>query len=195
MRLGPVLALALIFGTVTTACRREEPEPPAPQELPTAGPDTAGQGQAAADAAAAEAERRRLEADAAAAEETNRARAILEEMVFFDYDDSSIRGDAQDVLSQKVTVLRSNPAVAIRITGHADDRGSIEYNLALGMRRENSVRDYLVGYGLDASRFTTETMGEDRPLDPGTTEAAYARNRRGEFEITRGGDRLVTGRQ
>jgi peptidoglycan-associated lipoprotein len=196
MRLGPVLALALIFGTVTTACRREEPEPPAPQQQPpTAGADTAGQGQAALDAAAAEAERRRLEADAATAEETNRARALLEEMVFFDYDDSSIRGDAQDVLSQKVTVLRSNPAVALRITGHADERGSIEYNLALGMRRANSVRDYLVGFGLDASRFTTETMGEDRPLDPGTTEAAYARNRRGEFEITRGGDRLVTGRQ
>jgi peptidoglycan-associated lipoprotein len=195
MRLGPVLALALIFGTVTTACRREEPEQPAPMNPPAAGPDTVGQGQAALDAARADSLRRAREMEAATAEETARARAILEEMVFFDYDDSSIRGDAQDVLAQKVNVLRSNPEVALRIVGHADERGAIEYNLALGMRRANSVRDYLVGYGLDASRFTTETMGEDRPLDPGTTEAAFARNRRGEFEITRGGDRLVTGRQ
>lgn len=194
MRLAPVLTLALIIGTVT-ACKKDEPELPAPMTPPTAGPDTAGQGQRALDAAREDSLRQAREAMAAGAEETARARAILEEMVFFDYDDSSIRGDAQDVLAQKVTVLRSNPAVALRITGHADERGSIEYNLALGMRRANSVRDYLVGFGLDASRFTTDTMGEDRPLDPGMTEAAYARNRRGEFELTRGGDRLVTGRQ
>jgi peptidoglycan-associated lipoprotein len=138
--------------------------------------------------------RRAREAEAATAEETARARAILEEMVFFDYDESAIRADAQETLSQKITVLRSNPNVVLRITGHADERGSIEYNLALGLRRANSVRDYLVGFGLDASRFTTETMGEDQPLDPGTTEAAYARNRRSEFAITSGGEQLTTGR-
>jgi peptidoglycan-associated lipoprotein len=194
MRLGAAATLALIIVTVT-ACRREEPEPPAPQTPPTAGPDTAGQGQRALDAARADSLRRAREAESSFAEETARARAILEDLVFFDYDDSSIRGDAQDVLAQKVTVLRANPEVALLITGHADERGSIEYNLALGMRRASSVRDYLIGFGIDATRFNIETMGEDRPLDPGTSEAAYARNRRGEFEITRGGDRLVTGRQ
>ena len=190
---GAVLTLFVLTATLTAACGREEPELPAPQPPPAA-PDTAGQGQAALDRmradsiAAAEAARR------AAAEETARARAILEEMVFFDYDESAIRADAQDVLSQKVSVLRANPNAALMITGHADERGSIEYNLALGMRRAASVRDYLVGFGLDASRFSIETLGEDRPLDPGTTEAAYARNRRAEFTITRGGDILVTGR-
>jgi peptidoglycan-associated lipoprotein len=190
---GAVLTL-LVLTALTTACRREEPEPPAPQP-PPAMPDTAGQGQRALDAAREDSIRRAEAARAATAEETARARTILEEMVFFDYDDSSIRSDAQDVLSQKVSVLRANPNVALAVTGHADERGSIEYNLALGMRRAASVRDYLVGFGLDASRFSIETLGEDRPLDSGTTESAYARNRRAEFQITRGGDIIVTGRQ
>ena len=190
---GAVLTL-LVLTALTTACRREEPEPPAPQP-PPAMPDTAGQGQRALDAAREDSIRRAEAARAATAEETARARTILEEMVFFDYDDSSIRSDAQDVLSQKVSVLRANPNVALAVTGHADERGSIEYNLALGMRRAASVRDYLVGFGLDASRFSIETLGEDRPLDAGTTESAYARNRRAEFQITRGGEPLVTGRQ
>ena len=188
---GAVLVLAV--ATAVTACSSSpEPEPPAPP--PPAAPDTAGQGQARLDEMREDSIRRAREAEAATAEETARARAILEEMVFFDYDESAIRADAQETLSQKITVLRSNPNVALRITGHADERGSIEYNLALGLRRANSVRDYLVGFGLDASRFTTETMGEDQPLDPGTTEAAYARNRRSEFAITSGGEQLTTGR-
>jgi peptidoglycan-associated lipoprotein len=191
---GAVLTL-VVLTALTTACRREEPEPPAPEPPPATVPDTAGQGQRALDAARADSVRRAEAARAATAEETARARAILEELVFFDYDDSSISGPAQDVLSQKVSVLRANPNVALVITGHADERGSIEYNLALGMRRAASVRDYLVGFGLDATRFSIETMGEDRPLDPGTSEAAYERNRRADFQITRGGEPLVTGRQ
>src|SRR5690606_28188230 len=190
---GAVLTLLVLTALTSAACGREEPEPPAPQP-PPAQPDTAGQGQAALDRARADSIAAAEAARRAAEEETARARAVLEEMVFFDYDDSSIRSDAQDVLAQKVSVLRANPNVALMITGHADERGSIEYNLALGMRRAASVRDYLVGFGLDASRFSIETLGEDRPLDPGTTEAAYARNRRAEFTITRGGDILVTGR-
>jgi peptidoglycan-associated lipoprotein len=81
--------------------------------------------------------------------------------------------------------------VALRISGHADERGSVEYNLALGMRRAESIRQYLAGFGIDPSRLSTETLGEDRPLDPSGTEAAFARNRRAEFTITRGGENLV----
>jgi peptidoglycan-associated lipoprotein len=112
-------------------------------------------------------------------------------MVFFDYDRSEIRADQQQTLTQKVAVLRANPNVALRIGGHADERGSVEYNLALGMRRAESVRQYLSGFGIDDSRLSTETFGEDRPLDPGQSEAAYARNRRAEFNITRGAENLV----
>lgn len=184
---GAVLTLLVLTALTSAACGREEPEPPAPQP-PPAQPDTAGQGQAALDRARADSIAAAEAARRAAEEETARARAVLEEMVFFDYDDSSIRSDAQDVLAQKVSVLRANPNVALMITGHADERGSIEYNLALGMRRAQSVKDYLAGFGLDASRFTIESFGEDRPADRGTTEAAYARNRRAEFVITAGLD-------
>jgi peptidoglycan-associated lipoprotein len=79
----------------------------------------------------------------------------------------------------------------MRIAGHADERGSVEYNLALGMRRAEAVRDYLAGFGLEAGRFEVTSMGEDMPLDRGSNEAAWARNRRAEFTITAGGQTLV----
>ncbi|MGH7573563.1 MAG: OmpA family protein [Longimicrobiales bacterium] len=123
--------------------------------------------------------------DPAAAERAARRNAI-EEMVFFDYDRSEIRLDAAEILSRKLPILREDPTTRARIEGHADERGSVEYNLALGMRRAEAVKNYLVGFGLDASRFDTNTLGEDRPLDPGKTEEAYARNRRAEFVITAG---------
>jgi peptidoglycan-associated lipoprotein len=116
---------------------------------------------------------------------------VLEERVHFDYDDSSLRADAQEVLGRKVPILRANPDVRLRIEGHADERGSVEYNLALGMRRANSVRDYLAGFGIAAGRFETTSMGEDMPLDRGSNEAAWARNRRAEFTVTGGGSTLV----
>lgn len=123
--------------------------------------------------------------DAAAAELAARRR-VIEEMVFFDYDRSEIRLDAAEILSRKLPILREDPATRVRVEGHADERGSVEYNLALGMRRAQAVKNYLVGFGLDASRFDTNTLGEDRPLDTGQTEEAYARNRRAEFIITGG---------
>ncbi len=182
------VVVTVLLAALAVACsRRQEPAPPTPVQRP----DTAGQGQAALDRARAdsiaraEAERRRL------AEVTARARAILMERVHFDYDESRIRPDAQETLRRKLDVLRANPAVEIQITGHADERGSIEYNLALGLRRANAVRDYLAGFGLAANRLATETAGEDQPMDPGSNEQAWAMNRRAEFRITRGGDNLV----
>jgi peptidoglycan-associated lipoprotein len=181
-----LVALAIALG----ACSRRQPPPPPQQQLP----DTAGEGQRRLDQMRAdsirraEEERRRMEGEAG--ERTARARALIEEMVFFDYDRSDIRADQQEMLTRKVAVLRANPEVALRVAGHADERGSVEYNLALGMRRAESVRQYLSGFGIEASRLSTETFGEDRPLDPGTSEAAYARNRRAEFTITRGGEML-----
>ncbi|MGH7471133.1 MAG: OmpA family protein [Longimicrobiales bacterium] len=126
--------------------------------------------------------------------ETRRVREELMEMVFFDYDQSAIRGDARPVLDRKVAILRANPNVALRIEGHADERGSVEYNLALSLRRANAIRDYLANFNLDGARFDVAPIGEERPLSSGASEDAYARNRRGEFHITRGGDNLVAPR-
>jgi peptidoglycan-associated lipoprotein len=188
---GAALSLVVLI-LITGACsRRQAPVTPTPQDT---APDTAGDGQRRLDQMRAdsirraEEERRRLAAEAA--ERNARVRAVLEELVFFDYDRSDIRSDQTESLTRKVAVLRENPAVTLRVIGHADERGSIEYNLALGMRRAESVRQYLGNFGIDASRLSTDTMGEDRPLDAGTTEAAYARNRRAEFNITAGGDNL-----
>jgi peptidoglycan-associated lipoprotein len=182
---------SLLVVTPALACSRRQP----PEEPTPVLPDTAGEGQRALDQArqdsirrAQEDERMRMEGAAA---EAARVRGMLEEMIFFDYDDSDLRVDAQETLARKVAVLRANPDVTLRITGHADERGSIEYNLALGLRRANAVKDYLTGFGLSGARFTTETMGEDRPLDPGSGESAWARNRRAEFTVTAGGEQLV----
>jgi peptidoglycan-associated lipoprotein len=189
-RLLPVLLLLVV---PLGACSRRQP--PAPEIRPVALPDTAGQA-----ARAAELERMRQDslararagADAARlAEEAARARAILEEIVHFDYDDSSIRPDAQEALARKVPLLRANPDVRLRVVGHADERGSVEYNLALGMRRANAVRDYLAGFGISADRFDTISMGEDMPMDPRSTEAAWALNRRAEFSVAAGGATLI----
>lgn len=114
------------------------------------------------------------------------AKATLQEMVHFDYDKSDIRADAQEILRRKADVLRASPQVKLQIEGHADDRGSEEYNIALGNRRAEAVRQFLVGFGLDESRFTIISYGEERPIAQGHNEDAWAQNRRAQFDITAG---------
>ena len=118
------------------------------------------------------------------------ARAALEEMVFFDYDVSDIRDDAETTLRAKVDILRASPQVQVRIEGHADERGSTEYNMALGNRRAEAIRQFLVGFGLAENRFEIVSFGEGRPLQQGSAESAWARNRRGQFVITAGANSI-----
>jgi peptidoglycan-associated lipoprotein len=183
-----ILVLMLGVMVIAVGCKKTPPAQPTPVEQP----DTAGQGQRALDAARADSIRRaEEEARRLAAEAGTRARDILMERVHFDYDQSQIRSDAQEILRRKLDVLRTNPTVELQITGHADERGSIEYNLALGLRRANAVIDYMRGFGIEAQRLLAETAGEDQPLEQGANERAFAMNRRAEFRITRGGDNLV----
>jgi peptidoglycan-associated lipoprotein len=107
-------------------------------------------------------------------------------MVNFDYDESVITNEAEQILRRKIPILRNSPTVRIRMEGHADERGSTEYNLALGSRRAESVSEFLAGFGISGDRFTTTSFGEDRPLVNRSDEAAWARNRRVEFVITGG---------
>lgn len=120
------------------------------------------------------------EAEARAAAE--RARTALTARIFFGFDRSDLSPEARAILDTKVPVLRQNPAVTLSIEGHADERGSEEYNLALGMRRAEAARQYLIGYGVDAQQLQSQSMGEDRPLDPGRNEEAWSQNRRAEFQ-------------
>lgn len=136
---------------------------------------------------------RQREADslAALARATEEVRGMLATRIHFDYDRSNIRaGDAQ-ILDGKVRILRANAGLRVRISGHCDERGSDEYNLALGNRRAASTKQYLVNQGITADRIEIVSYGEERPMTMGATEDAWAQNRRAEFEIVAGGDMLV----
>jgi peptidoglycan-associated lipoprotein len=121
---------------------------------------------------------------------TEEVRAMLMTRINFDFDKSDIRpGDAQ-ILDQKLAILQANPDLRIEIVGHCDERGSDEYNLALGNRRALAAKQYLVSRGIAADRITTRSMGEEQPLVMGSTEEAWAQNRRDEFAVVSGGDML-----
>jgi peptidoglycan-associated lipoprotein len=104
--------------------------------------------------------------------------------IFFDYDKSNVRDDQKAALNENVAWLKANPAVKITIEGHADERGTNEYNLGLGERRAKATRDYLVAAGIDAARTATISYGEERPFVLGHDESAWKWNRRAHFVIT-----------
>ena len=106
--------------------------------------------------------------------------------VHFDFNVATITDEAAATLQRKADALRAHGDVRLTIEGHCDERGSLEYNQALGMRRAQAASDYLTSIGIDASRFHVVTFGEDRPLSGGSNESAWRQNRRGEFVITAG---------
>ncbi|MFL5568474.1 MAG: peptidoglycan-associated lipoprotein Pal [Gemmatimonadaceae bacterium] len=112
--------------------------------------------------------------------------------IYFDFDKSTIRPDAAATLDRKVPYLQANPGMRIRIEGNADERGSDEYNLALGQRRAASAKRYLVDHGIAADRFDLVSYGEERPVCTEHNEACWQQNRRDDFRIvTIGSDRIV----
>lgn len=103
--------------------------------------------------------------------------------VFFDYDSSVLSSDAQEQLNQNGGWLESNAAKKVLVEGHCDERGTSEYNLALGDRRAASAKEYLVRLGVASSRLETVSFGEERPFDSGHNEDAWAKNRRAHFVL------------
>lgn len=101
----------------------------------------------------------------------------------FDYDKYDIRREDEGILKENAAFLKKNPNMKIQIEGHCDERGTVEYNLALGERRANSAKRYLVSLGISADRISTISFGKERPLDPGHTEEAWARNRRAHIVV------------
>lgn len=104
--------------------------------------------------------------------------------LFFRYDSSELDADGRTLLDTNMDVLRRYPTWVVTIEGHCDERGTAEYNLALGERRALTAREYLVGRGLDAGRVRTVSYGKEFPFDPGGDDRAWARNRRAHFVIT-----------
>jgi len=187
-------ATLLLIPLVLVGCRKKKPANPGP------GIDTTATLRPPANnGGLTDAERERMRNDsvtlveeAAARERRAReaavavARDALTDIVFFDYDSDEITSAAEQKLTAKAAVLRANPGVRLRIEGHADQRGSTEYNLALGQRRAEAVRAYLVNLGIEGSRLSTLSYGKERPLVEGEDEDAFARNRRAEFAVTGG---------
>lgn len=185
---NPRLVLAA-FATVVlaAACRPEPPPPVVPQ--PTGPTDEDIRAQFVRDSIAAAEQAAREEALRVQREMEQRARearATLDEMVFFDYDESTLTSQTRATLRAKLEILRGCPSVRLRMEGHADERGTSEYNITLGSERAQSVSDFFTGFGLEAARFGTVSFGEEDPLAQGSNEASWARNRRVEFVITAG---------
>jgi peptidoglycan-associated lipoprotein len=112
------------------------------------------------------------------------AREMFEnEDILFEFDSASLSVEAQEILRAKAAWLRENPGARVTIEGHCDERGTNEYNLALGDRRAFSCKSFLVDLGIADSRLTTISYGEERPLDSSSTEDAWAKNRRVHFVI------------
>jgi peptidoglycan-associated lipoprotein len=108
---------------------------------------------------------------------------FLSENVYFDFDNATLDYQAQELLKQKAMWLRDNPDANVVIEGHCDERGTNAYNLALGERRAESTKAFLVNLGISAARLTTISYGEEKPLDIGHNEEAWAKNRRAAFVL------------
>ena len=104
--------------------------------------------------------------------------------VFYAFDSAEVDAEAQKVLNANAEILRKYPSWVITIEGHSDERGTAEYNLALGERRAAAARTYLVSLGIPADRLKTVSYGKEFPFDPGHDEAAWAKNRRAHFVVT-----------
>jgi peptidoglycan-associated lipoprotein len=111
------------------------------------------------------------------------AAAGISDTVYFDYDKTTLRPDALPALQRIAEWMKQYPNVQIRIAGHADERGTREYNLALGDRRATTVRSYLVSLGIPAQRLETMSYGKERPVAVGSDETSWAKNRRAVAEI------------
>lgn len=189
----------ILVAAAVAACGGSKPTPaPAPAAAPTpSGPnndsadaarrDSIARAQRIADSLRAEQDR--LAAAVAAARNTITA------MIYFDLDKSDLTDQDKASLDQKIPILNANSGLRIRVAGNCDERGSDEYNLALGQRRAAAAKRYLTDHGVDGGRVDVISYGKERPVAQGHDEGSWAQNRNAQFEITAGGDNLRTAGQ
>ncbi|MCX7990849.1 MAG: peptidoglycan-associated lipoprotein Pal [Proteobacteria bacterium] len=109
-------------------------------------------------------------------------KGVLAKMIHFDFDSYEIKADAKDILKEIANYLNEYKSLNIIIEGHCDERGTREYNLALGLKRAEATKRYLTDLGIDEKRLNIISFGEDKPLDPASNESAWAKNRRAQFK-------------
>ena len=161
--------IALLAALALTGCAKKAPPPPpappAQQEAPPTPPPTT---------------------PAPTPQETAPAPEVTSDTfspVFFDFDSYALREDGRAALDKNAKALRDNPTVQLTIEGHCDERGTVEYNQALGEKRAMAARDYLVGAGIPAARLQIVSYGKERPFATGSDEASWQQNRRAHFTI------------
>ncbi len=189
MRRSRIAALssAAILVVTVSACAKKAPPVAKPTSPPPAGPSGGSGRPPAPPTPVAEPQPVPLEpaADALATRDLD---AINKDSpfqpLFFGYDQADVTPDGQQVLNGNAEVMKKYPSWIVTIEGHADERGTAEYNLALGERRALAARNYLVSLGIPADRLRTVSYGKEFPFDPAHTEEAYAKNRRAHFVVT-----------
>jgi peptidoglycan-associated lipoprotein len=195
MRFVAKLTVAASSIVWVAACHHSQPAAAPPTPVARVNQDSINRANAVRDSIARADADRRLNAaradsirranEARAAELTG-ARAALTQPIHFDFDASEILDADKPVLDRKAGVLGANKPIRIRIEGNTDERGSDEYNLALGMRRASVAKLYLTQHGIDASRIETVSYGEERPVCQEHDESCWAKNRRAEFAVLAG---------
>jgi peptidoglycan-associated lipoprotein len=172
--IGFVSALLLF----TSACQqKKKPELPVAEEKPAV--------EQPKDTSAEDEAKRRAQEEAARLEaERARAKAEMEsEKIYFDYDKADLSSASQSILTKKANWLKENGSYKLKIEGHCDERGSTEYNMALGARRAEAAAKYISNAGVASDRLTTVSYGEEKPVATGSNEAAWSQNRRDEFVL------------
>jgi peptidoglycan-associated lipoprotein len=134
---------------------------------------------------AAAAAKKRAEAEAAQRLLQDQINAVESEKIYFDYDKADLKPEAQTTLESKAKFLQANSAYSLTIEGNCDERGTNEYNLALGERRADAAKKFLNSLGIAADRINTISYGEEKPVDTGNDEAAWSKNRRDEFKLAK----------
>jgi len=186
-----IVILSLIF---SASCAKKKVIPPTETGSAVSGQGPAGQeqmGQSQAEAQGEEsnqgqgltAEELEAQKRLQAQKEQEEIKAIIGKRIHFDFDSFALKPEAKDILKEKAKVLLAHPKIKIVIEGHCDERGTEEYNLALGEKRAKAAYEFLILLGVDANRMQIVSYGEERPLDPRHCEEAWAKNRRDEFKI------------
>jgi peptidoglycan-associated lipoprotein len=188
-----ILSLTVVIAIVSlflfTSCAKKqmqaaEETPPAPQAAP---PPKMEPEEPKVDTEAmkkAEEERQaRLREMEMAQQLRDEIREFEAEMIHFDFDRSELKMEARAILAKKAEWLRNHPEFSLRIEGYCDERGTYEYNLALGERRANAAWKFLNALGISGSRMSTISYGEEHPIDPAHNQEAWAKNRRDEFKL------------
>ena len=116
--------------------------------------------------------------------DSDNGKAMGLQTIHFGYDAYTLDAETKTTLKANAQILKDKASLKIQVEGHCDARGGIQYNIALGEKRANSVKKFLEAQGVDAGRITTISYGKEKPVDPGTTDEAYAKNRRANFVIT-----------